>query len=63
MQRVYLATTSDQYETPLAVFDTPQEMSAFLGITKSTLYRRISKGLACTADARVYIIEIDDEVA
>lgn len=42
MKRLYLATTQDEYELPVAVADTPEELANHLGVTRYTVLSVIS---------------------
>lgn len=53
---IYMAVSSDKYETPLFVSDSAKEMAAFLHCSEDSFYSRISKhrsgrirGLTCNA--------------
>lgn len=48
---VYIATTKDKYELPIAVADSPRELSRQLGVTESAICRgvkRDERGLTST---------------
>ena len=40
---LYLACTPDKYELPVFVCDTPDEMAAFMGMTKQSIYQMVSR--------------------
>ena len=40
---LYLRTTTDKYELPIAVADTAKELAEELGVTEGTVYTHISK--------------------
>lgn len=40
---LYLRTTTDKYELPIAVADTAKELAEELGVTEGTVYTQISK--------------------
>ena len=37
---LYIRTTADKYELPIAVADSPNELAQMLGIKKESVYRR-----------------------
>ena len=42
MKRLYLATTQDEYELPVAVGDTPEDLAKQIGITPASVLSVIS---------------------
>ena len=42
MKKLYIKTTMDKYELPIAVADSPLELATFLGMSKNTVSSSIS---------------------
>ena len=42
MRKLYLATTPDKYELPIAVSDTPKELARMMGVSKGGILSVIS---------------------
>ena len=59
---LYMITTNDKYELPLAVFDSASQLAKFVGVSVNTVYSGISKkknGIYKTC--RFHQIEVDRE--
>lgn len=42
MKKLYLATTSDEYELPIGVSETPEGLAYMFGVTKAGILSEIS---------------------
>lgn len=51
---IYVATTFDKYELPIAVADTVKELSELTGVNKKSIANRVS-------DGRSHFYRVEDE--
>lgn len=62
--KLYMMTTSDKYELPLAVADSPHELAEMVGVS----YQRVYNGMYQSNNGRIkkhtkwHMVVIDDEV-
>lgn len=61
MKKLYLAVTADEYELPLCVAETPEELGKAFNITKSSVLSRISrhKNPEIAETASILFLKID----
>lgn len=55
---LYVRTTADKYELPIAVADSPKELAQMLGIKVDSVYRRLWKA---RPTPHWYRVEVDDD--
>lgn len=53
---IYIATTFDKYELPIAVADTVKELSELTGANKKSIANRVSDGRS-----HYYRVEVNEE--
>ena len=53
---IYIATTYDKYELPIAVADTVKELSELTGANKKSIANRVSDGRS-----HFYRVEVNEE--
>ena len=53
---IYIATTFDKYELPIAVADTVKELSELTGANKKSIANRVSDGRS-----HFYRVEVNEE--
>ena len=59
--KLYMATTSDRYELPLYVADTPKELARQMGITKGAVLSGISHAKQYKTRSAYHRIEYTDK--
>ena len=60
MKRLYLATTLDRYELPIAVGDTPKDLAKQLGVSPCSVLSVISHAKQHKRHCMYHKIEYDD---
>lgn len=59
---LYLKTTTDEYELPLAVAESVRELAELTGIPERSMASLISRVRKGTADTKCYhIVEVEDD--
>ena len=59
---LYMAVTPDEYQLPLAVADSVQQLARMVGVTTNSIYSAISHGESRNWKKRRYVrIRIDEE--
>ena len=59
---LWMAVEADEYELPLAVCDTAQQLGELYGLDKNKIYNNIRKNCSGRICGRRYIkVEIDEE--
>lgn len=52
---LWLAVTPDQYELPLAVADTAEQLAAMFGLTRGSVINLVSKNAPGTMSGRKFV--------
>ena len=52
---LWLAVTPDQYELPLAVADTAEQLAAMFGLTRGSVINLVSKNAPGTQSGRKFV--------
>ena len=52
---MWLAVTPDQYELPLAVADTAEQLAAMFGLTRGSVINLVSKNAPGTQSGRKFV--------
>lgn len=52
---MWLAVTPDQYELPLAVADTAEQLAAMFGLTRGSVLNLVSKNAPGTQSGRKFV--------
>lgn len=59
---LYMAVTPDEYQLPLAVADSVQQLAWMVGVTSNSIYSAISHGESRNWKKRRYVrIRVDEE--
>lgn len=61
MKKLYIETTWDKYELPVAVGDSPKELAEQIGIKPHSVLTRISHGKSGDCRSTIYRVEYTDE--
>ena len=57
---VYLATTNDKYELPLAVAESQYELAGMLGVTQGYIAHYLKRDRKITRSIGIYKVDITD---
>lgn len=60
MRKLYLATTPDEYELPIAVSDTPEGLAYMMGVTKAGVLSEISHAKKFKRFCKYHKVEYND---
>ena len=59
-KRLWLKVTRDEYELPLAVADTSEELSRMLGLKRKSIMKQINKAKNKNRKCQYIVVEIEE---